>query len=279
VGAVGAPRLNAARTAAIISVDPSSGPQDAATATLVRHLRAAVIPPVAAASGMRVYIGGWTATAIDFSHVLHSKLALFVGVVVALSALLLMVVFRSLVIPVQAAAMNLLSIGASMGIATAIFQHGWLGSTFGIRPGPIDAYVPVVVFAIVFGLSMDYQVFLVSRIHEEWKRTGDTTASIRVGLVRTGRVVTAAAAVMIVVFLSFVGGHNRGLELFGVSLASAVFLDAIVIRMILLPAVLQILGGTTWLVPAWLDRRLPRVAIEPPQPVSVLREPLPSTRG
>ena len=279
VAAVGAPRLNAARTAAIISVAPSSGPQDAATATLVRHLRAAVIPPVAAASGMRVYIGGWTATAIDFSHVLHSKLALFVGVVVALSALLLMVVFRSLVIPVQAAAMNLLSIGASMGVATAIFQHGWLGSAFGVRPGPIDAYVPVVVFAIVFGLSMDYQVFLVSRIHEEWRRTGDTTTSIRVGLVRTGRVVTAAAAVMIVVFLSFVGGHNRGLELFGVSLASAVFLDAIVIRMILLPAVLQILGGATWVFPAWLDRRLPRVAIEPPQPAPVLRGPLPSTRG
>ncbi len=278
VASVGPPRVNAARTAAILTVDPTSGPQDAATATLVRHLRSAVIPPVAASSGMRVYVGGWTATAIDFSDVLHTKLALFVGVVVALSALLLMVVFRSLVIPVQAAVMNLLSIGASMGIATAIFQHGWLSSALGIKPGPIDAYVPVVVFAIVFGLSMDYQVFLVSRIHEEWQRTGDPTAAVRIGLVRTGRVVTAAAAVMIVVFLSFVGGHNRALELFGVSLASAVFLDAIVIRMILLPAVLQILGSSTWAFPAWLDRRLPRLAIESSQSVTAA-DISPSTTG
>jgi RND superfamily putative drug exporter len=172
------------------------------------------------------------------------------------------VVFRSLVIPLQAAAMNLLSIGASLGVIQLVFQRGWLGGLFGVQPGPIDAFIPVLAFAIIFGLSMDYEVFLVSRVHEEWQARGDASAAVREGLARTGRVITAAAAVMVAVFGAFAISGNRVLEMFGLGMASAVFLDAIVIRMVLLPAVLELLGRRTWTFPRWLDRRLPRLAIE-----------------
>ncbi len=192
---------------------------------------------------------------------LSSKLPLFIGIVIALSALLLMVVFRSFLIPLQAALMNVLSIGAALGIVQAVFERGWV---LGVQPGPIDAFIPVMGFAIIFGLSMDYEVFLISRVHEEWQRTGDATGAIREGLGHTGRVITAAAAVMVAVFGSFAISGNRTLELFGVMMASAVFLDAVVIRMIMLPAVLQLLGRRTWKFPRGLDRRLPRLAIEPP---------------
>ena len=193
---------------------------------------------------------------------LSSKLPLFIGVVIALSALLLLVVFRSLVIPIQAAAMNLLSIGASLGVVQLVFQRGWLGGVFGVQPGPIEAFIPVLAFAIVFGLSMDYEVFLVSRVHEEWQARGDSSAAVREGLARTGRVITAAAAVMVAVFGAFAISGSRVLEMFGLGMASAVFLDAIVIRMVLLPAVLELLGRRTWAFPRWLDRRLPQLAIE-----------------
>ena len=173
-----------------------------------------------------------------------------------------MVVFRSLVIPVQAAVMNLLSIAASLGVVQAVFERGWLGGLFGVQPGPIDAFIPVLAFAIVFGLSMDYEVFLVSRVHEEWTARGDASAAVREGLARTGRVITAAAAVMVAVFGAFAISGNRVLEMFGLAMASAVFLDAIVIRMALLPAVLQLLGRTTWALPRWLERRIPQVALE-----------------
>jgi len=166
------------------------------------------------------------------------------------------------VIPVQAAAMNLLSIGASLGVAQAVFERGWLSSLFGVQRGPIDAFIPVLAFAIVFGLSMDYEVFLISRVHEEWRARRDASAAVREGLARTGRVITAAAAVMVAVFGAFALSGNRILELFGVVMATAVFLDAIVIRMLLLPAVLELLGRTTWALPGWLERRLPRIAIE-----------------
>jgi RND superfamily putative drug exporter len=187
----------------------------------------------------------------------------FIAVVVALSALLLLIVFRSLVIPLQAAAMNLLSIGASLGIVQLIFQRGWLGGVFGVEAGPIDAFIPVFMFAIVFGLSMDYEVFLISRVHEEWKARGDASAAVREGLTHTGRVITAAAAVIVAVFSAFALSGTRVLEMFGLGMASAVLLDAVVIRMILLPAVLQLLGRRTWAFPGGLDRRLPRLAIEP----------------
>jgi RND superfamily putative drug exporter len=260
VASVAAPRLNPAGDTASIQVFPRSSPQSAQTTSLVTHVRDSVLPPLERATGTTVYIGGATASEADFSHVLSSKLPLFIGIVIALSALLLMVVFRSFLIPLQAAVMNLLSIGAALGIVQAIFERGWL---FGLQPGPIDAFIPVMGFAIIFGLSMDYEVFLISRVHEEWQARGDATAAIREGLAHTGRVITAAALVMVAVFGSFAFSSSRPLELFGVMMATAVFLDAFVIRMLLLPAVLQLLGRRTWAFPRGLDRRLPRVAIEP----------------
>ena len=256
---VASPRLNPAGDTASVVAYPTTSPQSSQTSSLVTHLRDSVIPPLERSTGSRVYVGGATAAQVDFSHVLSSKLPLFIGVVVALAALLLLVVFRSLVIPVQAALMNLLSIGASLGIIQAVFERGWLGG----QAGPIDAFIPVLTFAIVFGLSMDYEVFLVSRVHEEWQARGDASVAVREGLARTGRVITAAAAVMVAVFGAFAISGDRILAMFGLAMASAVLLDALVVRMLLLPAVLQLLGRTTWALPRWLDRRLPRVAIEP----------------
>jgi putative drug exporter of the RND superfamily len=255
---VAPPRLNATGTTAAVVAYPTTSPQSSQTSSLVMRLRDHLIPPVEHSTGARVYVGGATASQVDFSHVLASKLPLFIGVVVAVAALLLLLVFRSLVIPVQAALMNLLSIGASLGIIQAVFERGW----FGVQPGPIDAFIPVLTFAIVFGLSMDYEVFLVSRVHEEWQTRRDASAAVREGLSRTGRVITAAAAVMVAVFGAFAISGDRVLEMFGLAMASAVLLDAVVVRLLLLPAVLQILGPTTWALPRWLDRRLPRVAIE-----------------
>jgi len=264
VASVAPPRLSPSGDAAVINAYPSSSPQSASTTTLVKRLRNTVLPPIEARTGATVYVGGATATFIDFSSVLSAKLWLFIGVVVALSALLLLVVFRSLLIPLQAAIMNLLSIGAALGVCVAVFQFGWFP---GISQGPIEAFVPVLMFAIVFGLSMDYEVFLVSRIHEEWGRQRNATAAVRDGLIETGRVITAAAAVMVVVFASFMFGGERVIELFGLGLASAVFLDALIIRCILLPAVLELLGARAWAFPNWLDRRLPRFSIEHDGPV------------
>jgi RND superfamily putative drug exporter len=207
-------------------------------------------------------VGGFTAGAVDFATTLGHKLPLFIGVVVLLSALLLLVVFRSLVIPLQAAVMNLLSIGAALGVIVAIFQWGWLGGLMGTQKGPIESFIPVMLFAIVFGLSMDYEVFLISRMHERWTHTRDNRRAVGEGLALTGKVVTAAAAIMVCVFLSFVLGEDRIIKEFGLSLASAVFLDALVIRCLLLPAVLSIIGRRTWALPAWLDGVLPQLNIE-----------------
>jgi RND superfamily putative drug exporter len=198
--------------------------------------------------------------------VLASKLPLFIAAVVGLAALLLLVVFRSLVIPLQAAVMNLLSIGAALGVTVAVFQNGWLGSVFGVDGGPIETWLPVMLFAIVFGLSMDYEVFLVSRIHEEWNQHRDPSRAVVDGLSSTGRVITAAATIMICVFLAFVLLPERGVKMFGLALASAVFLDAFVVRSLLLPAVLELLGRRTWWFPERLGSRLPRLATEPAQP-------------
>ena len=259
IASVAVPQLNPARDTAAIAVYPTTSPQSAKTTSLVKHLRSDVLPPLAKATGATVYVGGATAIQVDFAHVLSAKLPLFIGLVVLVSALLLLVVFRSLLIPLQAALMNLLSIAAALGVVQAIFE-------LGIQPGPIEAFIPVMAFAIVFGLSMDYEVFLVSRIHEEWQHRGDASAAVREGLARTGRVITAAAAVMVAVFASFATGDDRVLKLFGVAMATAVFLDAIVIRSILLPAVLELFGRRTWAFPGWFDRRLPRLAIEPSAP-------------
>jgi RND superfamily putative drug exporter len=276
VASVAAPRLDLARDTASIQVYPRSSPQSAQTTSLVTYLRASVLPALERATDTTVYIGGATATEGDFSHVLSSKLPLFIGIVIALSALLLMIVFRSFLIPLQAAVMNLLSIGAALGIVQAIFERGWL---FGLQPGPIDAFIPVMGFAIIFGLSMDYEVFLISRVHEEWQARGDASAAVREGLAHTGRVITAAALVMVAVFGSFALSGNHTLALFGVMMATAVFLDAFVIRMILLPAVLELLGARTWAFPHRLDRRLARLAIEPaadapraPEPITAFEQ-------
>jgi putative drug exporter of the RND superfamily len=273
-------KLNPAGDVATVTVYPRSSPQALATTQVVEHLRDVAVPPVRASTGMTVYVGGVTAGAVDFAKTLGQKLPLFIGVVVLLSALLLLVVFRSLVIPLQAAVMNLLSIGAALGVIVAIFQWGWLGSLIGVSAGPIESFIPVMLFAIVFGLSMDYEVFLVSRIHERWVRTSDNSRAVAEGLALTGRVITAAAAIMVCVFLSFMLGEDRVIKEFGLSLASAVFLDALVVRCLLLPAVLHLIGGRTWSLPRRLDRILPRLNIEgtllpgqPPEPASASGSP------
>jgi putative drug exporter of the RND superfamily len=276
VASVAAPRLDAARDTASIQVFPRSSPQSAQTTNLVNHLRHTVLPPLERATATTVYIGGSTASQADFASVLSSKLPLFIGIVIALSALLLLVVFRSVVIPLQAAVMNLLSIGAALGVVQAVFERGWLSSLFGVQPGPIEAFIPVMAFAIVFGLSMDYEVFLISRVHEEWQSRGDASAAVREGVAHTGRVISAAALVMVAVFGAFALNGSRVLELFGMTMATAVFLDAFVIRMVLLPAVLQLLGRRTWAFPRGLDRRLPRLAIEPQAGALRAPEPIPA---
>jgi RND superfamily putative drug exporter len=274
VASVSPARLSPNGQTAVFLVYPSSAPQSLATSNLVEGLRKHTLPPLAQSTGTRILVGGQQATTIDFTSVLSSKLPLFIGIVVALSALLLLIVFRSIVIPVQAAFMNLLSIGAALGVVVAIFQWGWLGGFFNVKGGPIEAFIPVMLFAIVFGLSMDYEVFLVSRIHEEWSRRGDASDAVTRGLASTGRVITAAATIMICVFLSFAVGDQRDLKLFGLSLASAVFLDAFVVRSLLMPSVLEILGRHTWGLPEWLGRRLPHVAIDRGEHVTPAAKPV-----
>jgi RND superfamily putative drug exporter len=219
---------------------------------------------VAQQTGATVLVGGSTAAAVDFADAVAARLPAFVAVVVGLSALLLMVVFRSLLIPLKAAALNLLSVGAALGVITLVFQHGLLG----VEPGPIEAYVPVMIFAIAFGLSMDYEVFLLARMHEEWTRGRDAAGAVREGIATTGRVVTAAAAIMVVVFGAFLLDPSRMLQQFGLGLAAAVLLDALVIRCLILPAVMHLLGARAWWLPGRLARTLPRVALEPAEVAS-----------
>ncbi len=208
-------------------------------------------------------VGGQTAIFDDFAKVLSAKLPLFIGIVVLLSFLLLMTVFRSVAVPITAAVMNMLSTGAALGIVTAIFQKGWGASLFGVdSTGPIEAFLPVLVFPIVFGLSMDYEVFLVSRIYEEWHRRGDNTEAVKHGLAVTGRTITAAATIMVLVFGAFVLGGDRVIKLFGIGLASAVLLDALIVRSIIVPAVMMLLGERNWKLPRVLDRVLPHLNVE-----------------
>jgi putative drug exporter of the RND superfamily len=242
----------------MVLVYPDTAPQDVATTELVQRLRTDVLPPLETETGARYLVGGSTAAADDFAAAVSERLPLFILVVVGLSALLLMVVFRSLLIPLKAALLNLLSIGASLGVTTLVFQQG----LFGAQQGPIEAFVPVIAFAIVFGLSMDYEVFLVSRVHEEWRRRRDPAAAVREGLAATGGVITAAAAIMVVVFGAFLLSPDRMLRQFGLALAVAVLIDALVIRCLIVPAVLRLLGARAWWLPRWLDRTVPSVALE-----------------
>jgi RND superfamily putative drug exporter len=251
-------------TAAIVTVYPATSPQDEATEALVRHLRREVIPRSEEGSGLDVLVGGFTAGGIDFTILSGDRLPLLIGAVIAVSFLLLMVVFRSLVVPVKAAIMNLLSIGAAYGVIVAVFQWGWLADLVGVgKPGPFEAWAPMMLFTILFGLSMDYEIFLLSRIREDYVRTGDNSLSVANGVATTGRVITAAAAIMIAVFLSFVLGFDiRQIKLIGLGLAVAVLVDATIVRMVLVPSTMELLGNANWWLPRWLSRLIPRFRVE-----------------
>ncbi len=249
-------------TAALWFVVPTTSPQDEATTELVHHLRNDVLPAAAEGTGVDVLVSGFVAVTVDFTAFLSDRLLLFFVAVLTLSFVLLMIVFRSLLVPVKAVIMNLLSIGAAYGVLVAIFQWGWAKDLFGIEPAPIEPFMPMMLFAIVFGLSMDYEVFLLSRIREEWVRTGDAKESVADGLAATARVISAAAAIMVFVFGSFMGEGVRTIKLFGFGLALAVLLDATVVRMLLVPATMELLGDRNWWLPRWLDKILPSVNIE-----------------
>ena len=244
---------------ALVSVTPTTSPQDEATSELVQRLRDDVIP----ASGVDAMVGGQTAASLDFAEYLGGRLPVLIGSVLVLSFLLLMAVFRSVLVPLKAVVMNLLSIGAAYGVIVAIFQWGWARSLFGIgAPGPIEAWVPMMLFAIVFGLSMDYEVFLLSRIKEEYDHSGDNASAVADGLAVTARVITAAALIMVCVFSAFVLGDDRSLKLFGLGLAAAVAIDASIVRLLLVPATMELLGSRNWWIPRWIDRILPTIDVE-----------------
>jgi RND superfamily putative drug exporter len=254
--------VNKSHTVAVIDVVPKSSPQDTATTTLIDAIRNDYVPAATTTSHTQIYVGGARALADDFANILDSKIPLFLVVIVFLGCLLLMVAFRSVLIPLVAALMNLLAVGASFGLVVAVFQWGWGSSVIGSGSGPIEAYLPIIMIAILFGLSMDYQVFLVSRMHEEWVNTGDNEGAIIHGQANTGRVITAAALIMICVFTSFAFGGERIIAEFGIGLGGAVLLDAFILRTILVPSMMHFLGNANWWMPTWLDRIVPHVAVE-----------------
>jgi RND superfamily putative drug exporter len=249
---------------AVIVVYPTTSPQSRATEQLVHHIRNVTIPAAVSNSGVHAYVGGETAASVDASSYLSSHLPRVIGVVLLLALLLLMAVFRSVAIPIKAVIVNLLSVGAAYGVMVAVFQWGWLGGVFAIgERGPIDPWIPLMMFTILFGLSMDYEVFLLSRIREEWRGHGDSTRAVADGLAKTARVITAAAAIMICVFGSFVIGDSlHVLKVFGLGLAVAVLIDATVVRMVLVPSVMELLGKANWWMPRWLDRIVPHIGVE-----------------
>lgn len=242
---------------------PTSAPHDLETQALVRDLRSDVIPEVAGSDSGAVAVSGVTALFADMADLLNRRLPMFIGVVIGMSFLLLMAVFRSVLVPVKAAVLNLLSISAAYGVVVIVFQWGWGSGLIGVdRPGPIMAFIPMMLFAILFGLSMDYEVFLLSRVREEYDRTGDNASAVVDGLAATGRVITAAATIMVLIFSSFVLGDDPIIKTFGLGLAVAVFVDATVVRMILVPATMELLGDANWWFPAWLERWIPRLDLE-----------------
>lgn len=265
VAAVSPPRLDPAGDAALITVVPTTGPQETATEKLVTTLRDDVIPATTGGTGADVHVGGATAATIDTNSSIGGRLAPLIGGVVVVSMLLLLVAFRSIVIAATAAVMNLLSVGAAYGAVALVLQGGWAGRLIGIdTPTPMAAFVPVIMFALLFGLSMDYEVFLISRVREAWVRTRDNGQAITTGLAGTGRVITAAAAIMIVVFAAVIPSDQVFIKVFGVGMVVAILVDATVIRMLLVPAVMHLLGRSNWWLPAGLARRLPQLHIEGP---------------
>ncbi|MYW63692.1 MMPL family transporter [Streptomyces sp. SID8379] len=262
VAAVSPITYNGDDSAAYLSVAPTSAPQSQRTSDLVDRLRTDVVP----ASGLDAQVGGVTASYDDFAEVIVGKLPLFVGAVVGLGCLLLLLAFRSLGIPLKAAAMNIAAVAAAFGVVVAIFQWGWGSELMGLgASGPIEPFLPVIMVSVLFGLSMDYQVFLVSRMYEEWLETGDNRRAVRVGLAETSRVINSAAVIMISVFLAFVLSGDRVIAMFGIALAVAVAVDAFILRTLLVPALMHLLGGANWWLPRWLGRILPRISIEPPE--------------
>jgi RND superfamily putative drug exporter len=249
---------------ALVIVVPTAAPQDAETTSLVHRLRDDIIP----ASGVDAKVGGATAGSSDFAGYLAERMPLLLGVVLLLSFVLLMVVFRSLLVPLKAVIMNLLSVGAAYGVLVAIFQWGWGSGLIGVdREGPVEAWIPMFLFAIVFGLSMDYEVFLLSRIKEEYDKSvrrgrPDNGTAVADGLAITARVITAAALIMFCVFGAFVLGDERSLKMFGLGLAVAVLIDATIVRMVLVPSTMELLGDANWWLPKWLDRILPKIDVE-----------------
>ena len=265
----------AARGVDVIQVTPGTSSEAKATSDLISTLRSDTIPAAERGTTLRVYIGGVTATFADFATVVNAKLPWFILTIVGLSFLLLVVAFRSLLIPGTAAAMNLLAAAASFGVLTAFFQWGWGTDAFGLgKAGPVEAFLPVVTLAILFGLSMDYQVFLVSRMNEEWVHGRRNSDAVRTGHVETARVITAAATIMICVFLTFSFLGSRDVAEFGIGLAAAVALDAFILRTVLVPAAMHLFGNANWWLPRWLDRRLPHLAIESPDPAGEPAQPL-----
>ncbi|MFW6694183.1 MMPL family transporter [Streptomyces sp. MAR4 CNX-425] len=249
----------------MITVTPTTAPQDAATSRLVDRLRTDVLPDAVDGTSVQVRVGGLTAAHDDFAEVIVGKLPLFGGVVIALGCALLLVAFRSVGVPLKAALMNVLSVASSFGVVVAVFQWGWGSGPLGLgAAGPIEPFLPVIMISVLFGLSMDYQVFLVSRMYEEWRATRDNRRAVRVGLAETGRVINCAALIMIAVFSSFALGGDRIIAMFGVALATAVALDAFVLRTLLVPALMHLLGRANWWLPGWLERRLPRIGVEGP---------------
>jgi putative drug exporter of the RND superfamily len=258
----------------VIQVTPGTTPEAKATSDLITTLRDHVIPAAERGTTLRVYVGGITATFADFATVVTGKLPWFILAIVGVSFLLLVVAFRSLLIPATAAVMNLLAAAASFGVLTAFFQFGWGSDPLGLgKAGPIEAFLPVVTLAILFGLSTDYQVFLVSRINEEWVHGRDSRRAVRTGQTETARVITAAATIMICVFLAFSFGGQRDIAEFGIGLAAAVALDAFILRTVLVPAAMHLFGDANWWLPRWLDRILPHLAIEPPAETLAIEPP------
>ena len=263
VASVIGPLPNPEGTAAVLRVVPTTSPQDEATSELIDRVRTQIVPDVEFTSDVQIFVGGPTATFDDFAAEIQSKIPLFVSVVIGLSMLLLMLAFRSLLVPLVGAVLNLVSVAAAFGVVVAVFQWGWAGELIGLgKAGPIEPFLPVVLFAMLFGLSMDYQVFLVSRMHEEWQRIGDNTAAVRTGHADTGKVIVAAASIMVFVFGAFIFGDSRTIKLMGLGMASAVLLDAFIIRMLIVPAVMHKIGPANWWMPRWLHRALPHLSVE-----------------
>jgi RND superfamily putative drug exporter len=250
-------------TLAVVNVIPTTSPQSTQTSDLISHLRSDVIPPAEQGNTLHVMVSGMTAISEDFDSTLIAKLPMFVAIIVGLGCLLMMLAFRSVLIPLIGVAMNLLTMGVAFGSIVAVFQWGWGSEALGAGgAGPVEAFVPVIVIAILFGLSMDYQVFLISRMHEEWSHSEDNTRAVRIGHAETGQVICAAAVIMASVFASFIFGGQRMIAEFGVALALAILLDVLLLRMILVPALMHRIGRANWWLPGWLDRVIPRLNVE-----------------